>query len=191
MEFMKGGTKKPTKRVLSKPKGLKSTARKEPKKKSDASNLSLDANHIRSVIARRYAKMRWAVHYEVGLVKKGRLRADVVAMTMGAYFVIVEVKSSVADFRSDRKASSYLKYSNQTYFAMTAKVYSKVKDEIPKDFGVFVVSESSCKVVKKAMRRELDIETRLNLATRMAYRSADVTKKKRKSAAHVKASLEE
>jgi len=141
----------------------------------------MDANHIRQLVAHYYARKKWQVHFELGLVKKGRLRADVVAMTMGGYLVIVEVKSSVADFKTDKKWQGYRQFCNQLYFAMAPEVYAKVKDLIPKGVGVFIALPNSVKVVQKAKRQELDIKIQLNIAIRMGYRSADVTKFERKS----------
>jgi hypothetical protein len=140
----------------------------------------VDANHIRQVVAAYYTKKKWAVHFEVGLCKGGRLRSDVLAMAMNGYLVLVEVKSSVADFRSDKKMGDYLKYCDQAYVACTQEVYSKIKDQVLPGFGVLVVGQK-CKVIKKAKKRDVHPKTRFSVITRMAYRSADVTKHPRKS----------
>lgn len=145
------------------------------------SNVKIDANRIRQLVSRYYTKKRWAVHFEVGLCKGGKYRADVVAMTLGAYIVVVEVKSSVADFRSDKKMQEYLKFCNQLYVACTAEVYAKIKSEVLPGIGVMVVSENKVKVAKKAKRSDLHGKTKLNIVTRMAYRSADATRFERKS----------
>ncbi len=52
----------------------------------------MDANHIKQVIARYWAKKLWATHFEIGLCKQGRLRADIVAISMRSEIVIIEVK---------------------------------------------------------------------------------------------------
>ena len=143
--------------------------------------MKIDANHIRQIVAAFYTQKRWAVHFEVGLCKGGRFRADVLAMAMNGYMVLVEVKSSVADFRADKKMEAYTKYCNQAYLACTQEVYDKIKDKVLPSFGVLVVGESSCWVVKKAKKRTVHHKTKLNVITRMAYRSADVTLHKRKS----------
>lgn len=141
----------------------------------------MDANHIRQVVSAFYTKKRWAVHFEVGLCKGGRLRADVLAMAMNGYMVVVEVKSSVADFRSDKKMDQYTKYCNQSYVACSAEVYAKIKDKVLPSFGVIVVDGNRCYVAKKALKRNVHHKTKLNLITRMAYRSADATLHQRKS----------
>ena len=143
--------------------------------------MKIDANHIRQVVAAFYTQKRWAVHFEVGLCKGGRFRADVLAMAMNGYLVLVEVKSSVADFRADKKMMAYTKYCNQAYLACTQEVYDKIKDQVLPGFGVLVVGENSCWVEKRAVKRNVHHKTKLNVITRMAYRSADVTLHARKS----------
>lgn len=141
----------------------------------------MKAEDIRQVVAGFYTKKRWAVHFEVGLCKGGRYRADVLAMSMGAYLVIVEVKSSVADFRADKKMHEYLKYCNQLYVACTPDVYEKIKTKVLPQIGIIVCSENRARVVKRAKRSEVHHKTKLNVVTRMAYRSANVTLSERKS----------
>jgi hypothetical protein len=141
----------------------------------------MDANHIRQVVAAFYTKRRWAVHFEVGLCKGGRLRADVLAMAMNGYMVVVEVKSSVADFRTDKKMDQYAKYANQCYVACSSEVYAKIKDKVLPHFGIIVAEGTRCYVAKKAQKRNVHHKTKLNLITRMAYRSADATLHQRKS----------
>lgn len=134
----------------------------------------MDARHIAHSVSKYYKKKLWFTQQEVGLCKGGRLRADVVASNMGAYVVIVEVKSSVADFRSDKKWTNYQEFSNKLYFALSPEVYEKVRDKIPKGVGIFLVYESGhAKIKQRAKHREIDPAIRLNLMTRLAYRSSD------------------
>lgn len=53
----------------------------------------MDAAHIRECISLYWKQKLWFTNSEVGLCKHGRLRADLIASNMGAYIVIVEVKS--------------------------------------------------------------------------------------------------
>lgn len=148
---------------------------------NDIKPLKLDANHIRQVVAARYTGKLWAVHFEVGLVKGGKYRADVVALHMGGGLDVVEVKSSVADFRSDKKMGEYAKYCDKLYLACTSEVYAKIKDKVLPGIGVIIVGSNYCYVKKKARTNKLDDKTRLNLMARIAYRSADATLHDRKS----------
>jgi hypothetical protein len=125
-----------------------------------------------------------AVNAEVGLCAGGRFRADLLALTMYGDVTIVEVKSSVADFRADKKWHNYLGFCNKMYFALTPAVYAKVKDSIPKGIGVMLVSDfqdsmgrsrTSLKVAKPAFRQEFDAETNINLIIRLAFRNSDAS----------------
>lgn len=141
----------------------------------------IDANHIRQVVAARYSKKRWATHFEIGLLKGGRLRADIVALNMGGGIDIVEVKSSVADFRSDKKMGQYRKFADRMYLACTKEVYDKIKDQVLPGIGVYVVGQDSVYVAKRARYEAMHGKTRLSIAVRMGYRSADQTLHQRKS----------
>jgi len=146
----------------------------------------MDAEEIKKAVAQYLTKRRrMAVVFEAGVTKSGKFRADVLAMNLRRNVVIVETKSGVQDFRSDKKAHNYLNYSTQAYFAMDARTYGKVKDEIPPEWGVFIVGELQegkskypIRAVKPAKKRELDPLIILDLAVRMLYRNADATRYK-------------
>jgi hypothetical protein len=141
----------------------------------------MKAEDIRQVVAARYTQKRWAVHFEVGLVKHGRLRADVIAMHMGGGIEIIEVKSSVADFRTDKKMAKYMPYGDKMYLAVTKEVYEKIADKVLPGIGVYVVGPDSIYVAKRAKTRPVHGKKRLNIMARLAYRSADATLHTRKS----------
>ncbi len=64
---------------------------------------------------------------------------------------------------------------------MSLAVYEKVKDSIPKGIGVFIIDCGPGMIKKNATSNTVDPEVRLNIMTRMAYRSAAVTLHARKS----------
>ena len=140
------------------------------------------ADQIKQLVTAYWTRKRWAVHSEVGLCRRGRLRADLVAISMGSYIVVVEVKSSVADFKADKKVLNYVPYCDKLYFAMSQDVYIKVSHLVPSGVGVFVVSDRlKVRVKKRAVQHPVADKVRLNIMTRMAYRSADFTKWERKN----------
>ena len=47
-----------------------------------------------------------------------RRRVDVIGVNKAGQFIIVEIKSSVADFRADDKWSDYIPFGDQLYFAV-------------------------------------------------------------------------
>lgn len=142
----------------------------------------MTADEIKQCVARRYAKKLWFVNFEVGLCKGGKYRADIVASNMGSTINVIEVKSSVADYRSDKKWHQYAPFCDRFFFAMHSAVYAKLKAELPKGVAVFVVSDSGKVMLKGRTRNNVvDPAVRLNIITRLAYRSADFTLYQRKS----------
>jgi hypothetical protein len=125
----------------------------------------------------------YAIHYEVGLNKSGRLRADIIALSMGGVITIGEVKSSVADFRNDKKWRKYLKYAHRFSFIFNENTYEKVKDEVPKGIGVYVVdANGNAKSVQNCKQREMGEAFNLQVVTRIAYRSATLKSMQHKNA---------
>lgn len=141
----------------------------------------LIASEIKLAATRYFVKKRMAVNEEMGLCRGGRFRADLLCLSFSGDVTIVEVKSSVADFRSDKKWHNYLEHSNRFYFALSPAVYAKVKDDIPRGVGVLLISRATdrlgrsllrAKVAKYAHRRELDATINLDLIIRLAFRNA-------------------
>lgn len=76
----------------------------------------IDALRICRGVMRGLDRQGWRSLAEVSLAS-GR-RADVMAIDDAGRFLIVEVKSSAADFRSDRKWTEYLDYCDLFAFAV-------------------------------------------------------------------------
>lgn len=130
------------------------------------------ADIIKRKVADYFLERSGVAHFEVSVSHS--LRADVMTVKMKTSEVtIVEVKSSVADFRADKKWQNYKAFCNVFYFAMTPETYEKVKDSIKDpDVGVLLVtSEARIKVRPKV--RTLDPATHIGVLTKMAFRSAD------------------
>lgn len=143
------------------------------------------ADNIKARLTKYYSKKRRAVFCELGLVKDGKCRADLFVLAMNGHVVVVECKSTVADFRADHKKKlSFIDYCNQAYYAMPESVYVRVKALIPKGVGCFIMDEtgSYLRKVTKAMNMELDSSISHNLAIRGAFRNADNSNRKNKRA---------
>jgi len=144
------------------------------------------ADRIKKRVATYYKRKKRTCFYELGLNKGGKLRADVFVLAMSGHIVVVEVKSSVADFRSfPDKASSYAQYCNQLYVAVEKPVYTKIKDDIPKGVGVFVFDPEDGRTkprILKAKHSDLEPYVQRNLFIRAAFRNSDTTNRKNKRA---------
>lgn len=81
------------------------------------------------------------------LVLPNGRRADIVGMSGSGSIIIVEVKSSAADFRADTKWPEYLGYCDQFYFALAA---DGPVDLIPADVGLILADPYSGEFVRNA-----------------------------------------
>ncbi|QDH83400.1 hypothetical protein [Achromobacter phage Motura] len=143
------------------------------------------ALEAKAVVAKYFTKKRMCANAEIGLRsrREGAIRADILAMSMSQEIIVVEIKSSVADFRSDKKMHLYLDYCNKAYLACSLEVYKKIKADIHPGFGVMIIGEKSVRVIKNAKRRDMDPEIRMGVIMRLVFRNAEYNRfKKRRKA---------
>jgi hypothetical protein len=152
------------------------------------------AQLLKDQVRRYYTEKCYAVNAEVGLNKSGALRADLLAVNMKGEVVICEIKSCPADFYVDHRAGKwhkYLDYSNKLFFVVGSKTYEKIRGDIPKGVGIFVVrkfidkkyalARYTLRMVQRADYREINADTKLNLCIRLAFRNADHNRYARRS----------
>jgi len=92
-------------------------------------------------------------------------RADVLAMDDAGTVLIVEVKSSVADFRSDQKWPEYREWCDAFYFAVDEAFPTEL---IPEDCGLLVADPFGAAVLREAPVERLAAARRKALALRVA-----------------------
>jgi len=73
-------------------------------------------------------------------------RADIAALGRGGEIAIVEVKSSVADFRADRKWPDYWDYCDRLYFAVGADFPQEL---IPAECGLIVADAFGAAILRE------------------------------------------
>lgn len=152
------------------------------------------AQLLKDQVRRYYTEKCYAVNAEVGLNSGGNLRADLLAVNMKSEVVICEIKSCPADFYVDHRAGKwqkYLPYANKLYFVVGLKTYEKIKKDIPKGIGIFVVRKFidkhlslpryTMRMVQRAEYREINPDTKMNLCIRLAFRNADFNRYARRS----------
>jgi hypothetical protein len=110
--------------------------------------------------ARLFVDLGWAPLLEVGL-PNGR-RADVLALGPKGELAIVEVKSSLEDFRTDRKWGEYLDWCERFYFAVAPEFPREVLPEGPglivaDAFGGAILIENDPALLAPARRRSLTL----------------------------------
>ena len=84
-------------------------------------------------------------------------RADLVALDAGGEIWIVEIKSSVADFRADQKWQDYRLHCDRLFFATTMEVPCEI---FPPDTGLIVADAFGAHVVCEAPAHRLPAPTR-------------------------------
>jgi len=97
-------------------------------------------------------------------------RADVVALRGDGALVIVEIKSSVADFRADNKWRDYLDHCDRLYFAIANNVPVEI---MPPEAGLILADAYGAAIVREAPEQKLAPATRRAVLLRFAQAAAD------------------
>lgn len=121
---------------------------------------------------KRGVRRTLAAHGLVSLTEftlKGGRRADVVAVDAKGRFTIVEVKSSVADFRADGKWPEYRAYCDLFYFAVGPGF---PLDLIPEDCGLMVADAYEALIQRDAPEHPLSGARRRSVLLRFANAAA-------------------
>jgi hypothetical protein len=100
----------------------------------------------------------------------GGRRADIAAVNRDGEVWIVEVKSSQADFRADRKWRSYAACCDHLYFAISE--HTRV-DLMPLEAGLIVADPYGAEIVREAELRRMAPASRRALLLRFALAAAD------------------
>jgi hypothetical protein len=122
-------------------------------------------------IARGTARFLHALGYSVVSelpLPSGR-RADLVALGGDGEIVIVEIKSSVADFRADQKWMEYRLHCDRLFFATVVEVPC---DIFPADAGLIVADAFGASIVCEAPEHRLLPARRKAVMLRFAHAAA-------------------
>ena len=92
-------------------------------------------------------------------------RADLVAIGRSGEIWIVEIKSSIADFRADQKWMDYRMHCDRLFFATTIEVPCEI---FPKDTGLIVADGFGGEIVCEAPQHRLAAPTRKQMTLRIA-----------------------
>lgn len=96
-------------------------------------------------------------------------RADVVALSSSGSIFIVEIKSSLADFRSDAKWRDYRAYCDRFFFAIPEDLPAS---EFPQDAGLILADAYSADVIRQAPEHRMTAATRRSMLLRYAHAAA-------------------
>lgn len=99
----------------------------------------------------------------------GGRRADLIALDRKGCFTIIEIKSSIEDFRVDNKWPEYAAFCDRFFFATHADV---PRDIFPADQGLFVADDYEAHIIRNAMEDKLSAPARKALTLRFARHAA-------------------
>lgn len=96
-------------------------------------------------------------------------RADIVALGADGIIHIIEIKSSVADFRADQKWRDYRLHCDRLFFAVPGSVPTEI---LPDDAGLFIADAYGAALVREAPEHKLPPATRRVITLRFAQLAA-------------------
>lgn len=98
-------------------------------------------------------------------------RADLIALAPDGHVTIVEIKSSVADFRADRKWTDYEEFCDRFFFAVPETVPF---DILPEDRGLIVADSFGAAILRASAHHPLAGARRKAVTLRFAQSAASL-----------------
>lgn len=124
---------------------------------------SLAASHIARGVGRMLVSLGLASVPELAL-PNGR-RADLVALSQKGDVWIIEIKSSVEDFRADQKWPQYWECCDQLYFAVAPTF---PRELLPQEAGLIVADRFGGEIVRSVPDMRLPAHRRRAMSLRFA-----------------------
>ncbi|MDF2620655.1 MAG: hypothetical protein K0S00_3314 [Xanthobacteraceae bacterium] len=118
--------------------------------------------------ALRYLGARGLVGVPEFALASGR-RADIAAIDMRGEVWVIEIKSSVIDFRTDRKWTDYRFHCDRLFFAVGPDF---PLDILPEDTGIMVADQFGAGLIREAPHHPMPGATRKALTLRLARTAA-------------------
>ena len=103
------------------------------------------------------------------LILANGMRADLVGIDAKGRIILIEIKSSVEDFRVDNKWPQYLDFCDLFYFASHKDVPSEI---FPDDEGFILADNYGAEIIRHATEDKISAPSRKALTLRFARASA-------------------
>jgi len=130
----------------------------------DMSNRRRTTLELTRGVCRLFETLGFATLREFKLPNKRRV--DVIAMDSKGNFSIIEVKSTVGDYKTDNKWLDYLPYCQQFYFAVP---YNFPTEIIPKQCGIIFADAFDAAIRKESIRSKLNPKRHRHQLIRFGY----------------------
>lgn len=101
-------------------------------------------------------------------LKIGR-RADICGINEKGEIIIMEVKSSLEDFKSDNKWHEYMDYCDLFYFAISNDFPNEL---IPQDIGYFICDNFGGQIIRPSIKKPLSAPRRKAITLQFARQAA-------------------
>jgi hypothetical protein len=125
------------------------------------------ADGITRGVIRLMGDMGYAPLTEFKLTNKRRV--DIAALDREGQFVVIEVKSSIADFRADNKWHEYVDFCDYFYFAVDAEF---PRDLIPLNCGLIIADNYEAAIIRPAAQSPMNGNRRRAQTLRFARTGA-------------------
>ena len=126
----------------------------------------LNTQRITDAIARSYFGQGDGVLREFKL--KNRRRVDLVIINEKGWIIIIEIKSSPADFLSDKKWGEYIDWADQFYFGVAQNFPI---DILPKEHGIITTDDFDTYEARPSPVQKLNGSRRNTLVRKLARAS--------------------
>lgn len=148
-------------------------ARGTPDDGGDLRALAADARQSPAALEIRRGTVRLLAFYGMAAIPElplpnGR-RADLAAVSASGEIWIVEIKSSIEDFRTDQKWPEYRDYSDRLMFAVAPDFPAQI---LPLEAGLIVADRHAGELIRPAPETRLAPARRKAMTLRMARFSA-------------------
>ena len=97
-------------------------------------------------------------------------RVDVIGVNDRGFYIIVEVKSSVGDFRADEKWPEYLPFADQMYFAVANGFPIEI---LPEECGIMIADAYNAAILREAQIAKVNSVRRKTQHVRFAQTAAN------------------
>ena len=101
---------------------------------------------------------------------KSKRRVDVIGLNEEGYFVIIEIKSSVNDLKSDKKWQEYVPFSDEMYFAVANGFPLEL---IPNECGIMIADPYNAAIIRLSEVKKLHKSRRQTQIIRFAKTASD------------------
>ena len=126
----------------------------------------LNTERVTDAIARSYHEQGNGVLREFKLSVKRRV--DLITISDKGWITIIEIKSSVADFRSDKKWNEYIEWADQFYFGVAHNFPIEI---LPKEHGIITTDGFDIHKAQPSPVQKLNGSRRNTLVRKLAKAS--------------------